>query len=165
MNPLLSEFESCCICQEDILSKPRCILDCSHCFHTQCIVDWFRAPRDDSEEIGTCPLCRSIGTPRGPFSWKTANGRASILRKLARKKKNNIPPIILKAVKRLQDAEKNAKFASKQFTEFKNKKEVKEMWSKWEKLRTLRYRANHIIRTRKYELAQFDPMVCISFFS
>ncbi|KAE8655545.1 putative RING-H2 finger protein ATL69 [Hibiscus syriacus] len=53
---------ACCICLIEYGAKDqiRCIPDCNHCFHVDCIDDWLRMN-------ATCPLCRNSPAPsQGP---------------------------------------------------------------------------------------------------
>ena len=162
-NVLFTETECCCICQEELMAKPACMLDCSHIFHTECIINWFRSPRDYPEETGDCPLCRAKpSATRSAYS--NIRGRVSVLRQMARKK-NCLPKPILLSIQRLRDAEKVVKEKRKELRLFSQKKEIKEMREKGRKLRSNRWKAERKVRLRKYELAQYDPMACINFFS
>ncbi|XP_009590909.1 putative RING-H2 finger protein ATL69 [Nicotiana tomentosiformis] len=44
----------CAICLSDYCAKDlvRCIPECQHCFHVDCVDEWLR-------KSGTCPICRS----------------------------------------------------------------------------------------------------------
>jgi len=42
----------CCVCWEDLDGEVR-LLECGHCFHSDCIVPWL-------ELHGTCPMCRKL---------------------------------------------------------------------------------------------------------
>jgi hypothetical protein len=44
----------CAICLTDYLPKDmiRCVPDCQHCFHAECVDEWLRMS-------ATCPLCRN----------------------------------------------------------------------------------------------------------
>lgn len=57
----------CSICLSEYLPKDlvRCIPDCHHCFHADCVDEWLKMN-------ATCPLCRSSPAPsRGPTSVTT----------------------------------------------------------------------------------------------
>lgn len=49
---------TCPICLSEYCSKEtlRCIPDCKHCFHAECIDEWLRLN-------GTCPVCRNNPSP------------------------------------------------------------------------------------------------------
>jgi hypothetical protein len=44
--------DTCSICIEPFIGDPTIVLHCSHLFHQNCIIKWFKT------EL-TCPLCRS----------------------------------------------------------------------------------------------------------
>ncbi|CAL5201383.1 unnamed protein product [Lathyrus oleraceus] len=48
----------CSICLNDYLPKEtiRCVPDCQHCFHAECVDEWLRVS-------ATCPLCRNSPAP------------------------------------------------------------------------------------------------------
>lgn len=48
------ESKLCAICHYQDESKNFSILPCSHIFHSDCIIDWFRLV----ESYGECPVCR-----------------------------------------------------------------------------------------------------------
>lgn len=57
----------CSICLSDYRPKDtiRCIPDCHHCFHSDCIDEWLRMS-------ATCPLCRNSPAPSaGPTPLST----------------------------------------------------------------------------------------------
>lgn len=43
----------CSICLDDLNKRPISILQCSHEFHTHCVMPWLSAK-------GTCPICRAV---------------------------------------------------------------------------------------------------------
>ena len=49
---------TCPICLSEYCSKEtlRCIPECKHCFHAECIDEWLRLN-------GTCPVCRNTPSP------------------------------------------------------------------------------------------------------
>lgn len=48
----------CAICLSEYLPKDtiRCVLDCNHCFHAECVDEWLKM-------CATCPLCRNSPAP------------------------------------------------------------------------------------------------------
>lgn len=46
-------MDNCAICLEALETKQTHTLDCDHCFHTECQIEWFRRGQT------TCPTCRS----------------------------------------------------------------------------------------------------------
>ena len=163
-NVLLEEEECCCICQHTLISKPVLTLDCSHVYHSACIIAWFRSPRDYPQEAGTCPLCRSVPNEINN-GWDThILARIRVLKRLA-KKKNNVPEQILKAIQRLRDAEKISAEKIKELNVFLKLSEVKKWKKKYGQLRSNRWKARRKVSQRRRELVQFDPLACINFFA
>ena len=164
---LFSEQELCVICQEDINNKPKHTLTCNHSFHTQCILAWFASPRDHFAEAGNCPICRKVpswSSNEWPSrcSWRNMEGRVRLLRKLVKKKNNNVPPPIVKAIKKVRSAEKEYKISITNFANFK--KEHREIFKQRSKLSSARWTKRKLMVKRKYELAQYDPLTCINLF-
>ena len=53
---VLEKNANCAVCFEDFsLGEEARLLECGHCFHTDCIVPWL-------ELHGTCPVCRKART-------------------------------------------------------------------------------------------------------
>ncbi|PWA95554.1 RING/U-box superfamily protein [Artemisia annua] len=52
------EDAACCIClaEYDVKEIVRCIPECRHCFHAECIDEWLKMK-------GTCPVCRNSPSP------------------------------------------------------------------------------------------------------
>ena len=56
---VLEKNANCSVCFEDFsLGEEARLLECGHCFHTDCIVPWL-------ELHGTCPVCRKVLDPSG----------------------------------------------------------------------------------------------------
>ena len=51
----MSEAECCTICKDPLIENTYRLPECSHEFHTECIVHWFR------EQQTRCPLCNHPG--------------------------------------------------------------------------------------------------------
>ncbi|MCD7465536.1 hypothetical protein HAX54_001481 [Datura stramonium] len=60
----ISDPNTCAICLCDYCAKDsvRCIPECRHCFHADCVDEWLR-------KSGTCPICRS--SPASPSVGST----------------------------------------------------------------------------------------------
>ena len=147
----------CAICRDDISGFPTSSLpECGHTFHSECLITWFRSPRDwyfsGKNCTGTCPLCRH--TPSRIFSHQTLAGRVSLLRRLARKK--NIHPTLKKTYIRLRQVEKTYKQSVKNFKNFS--KENSEILSKLRKLRRETGSTRRKVWKVKQELSTFDPL-------
>ena len=53
---VLEKNANCAVCFDDFsLGEEARLLECGHCFHTDCIVPWL-------ELHGTCPVCRKART-------------------------------------------------------------------------------------------------------
>lgn len=102
---------NCVICMSAMEEEPQyTIPECSHEFHQNCIMQWFR------QGNRKCPLCNNLGVSSGFYGYSHRQRRyegAKLLRRMARKKS---APKILKqrvaALKKLEDklaALKNAK--------------------------------------------------------
>ena len=112
-------IDICAICRDDISGFPTSSLpECGHTFHSECLITWFRSPRDwnfsGKNCTGVCPLCRH--QPAKINCGQTLAGRVSLLRRLARKK--NIHPAVEKTIQRLRQAEKIYTQSRKKFTKF-----------------------------------------------
>ena len=71
----------CSICLENINNEQNYTLpECNHCFHTNCIIHWFRLGNTN------CPYCNNDGINAMLFKEKYSQERYKLLRQAARKK-------------------------------------------------------------------------------
>ncbi|KAG5626447.1 hypothetical protein H5410_011665 [Solanum commersonii] len=49
-----SDTNTCaiCLCEYCVKDSVRCIPECNHCFHADCVDEWL-------QKSGSCPICRS----------------------------------------------------------------------------------------------------------
>ena len=94
----------CVICQEDLCGNIYELPECSHKYHTNCIMHWFRSNHD------TCPLCQNQGV-NYDMACELANEGHYIGRKVwsqyykqavSHTRKKNADPEIVKRVKSIQ---------------------------------------------------------------
>ncbi len=127
--------ELCAICHENIdLSDNSSIYtlpECNHCYHTNCIMTWFRMGKN------RCPLCNNQGVNKhnkatsnnhiissalSGYTWdykkKLLEQDYKIMRKFARKKES--PPELKKQVKMLIKLEDRFKRYKKEERDFLN---------------------------------------------
>ena len=88
-------------------------LDCSHKFHTECIIQWFRRGGN------TCPICRAEGNTGQGLRFLDRLARASFLRQASRRK--DAPKELKRLVQRLQKAEKMSREMAKDFSKYRKK--------------------------------------------
>lgn len=51
----------CSICKDPYDVNTMVHLQCYHCFHYDCILEWFKISKNDKKNARTCPLCREYG--------------------------------------------------------------------------------------------------------
>ena len=49
------EIDKCAICLEPLINDLYTLPECSHNYHTNCIMNWFRSNHSN------CPLCNNLG--------------------------------------------------------------------------------------------------------
>ena len=81
----VSDNDTCVICAEK-LGNDKYKLECGHdCFHTKCIVNWFRS---DSSN-GQCPYCRSTKQDFSVYRIDIVNAAGYAKREARKKSCNN----------------------------------------------------------------------------
>ena len=146
--------EKCVICQEEIAytNEPLHILpECNHCFHTNCIISWFRTGHTN------CPCCGDKGANnkkdkrryRNLFDFRTS-GQLKFLRQYSKRK--DAPKNLIKDFKKLDElkdlidiqkkkinpkyTENDMKVSYKEWKDFE-RKERKKYWDLQNKERVL----------------------------
>ncbi len=156
--------ELCTICRTDVSGFQVAILECKHIFHAECLINYFRAPREWTYSIngyGTCPNCRQGPLGQRTSSANTTRGRISLIRRLSRTK--NLHPVIQKTIIRLREVEKQKRDHLKEYKEFKRTN--KEIIEKGRYLRRKKWRLSRIVRKCEQELASFDPLALINIYN
>jgi hypothetical protein len=99
--PDTEDTEDCVICCDGLTENNSHTLGCGHCFHTACVVHWFRRGAQ------TCPSCRDPGHSQeeSAIGALALHARASALRQFSRRK--SAPKTLVTMVKKLQKTEKN----------------------------------------------------------
>ena len=113
-----SNNEICAICHEILNDKLYTLPECSHVFHTNCIMHWFRAQHN------TCPLCMHHGINGNSDFNLTFGSRAAALenyKKLRRQsRRKDAPKDLKKAINRIKKIEQRHKKLKEAFKKFKN---------------------------------------------
>jgi len=119
----------CAICHDSLDGEDQVhTLSCNHCFHTGCVLHWFRRGAQ------TCPTCRDTDyNPVEKIGGLTLRARATYLRRRTRSK--NCPPELLKIVTEIRKAEDKAKKDRKAYIAFQKEngiilKQINSMRSK-----------------------------------
>jgi hypothetical protein len=130
-NLSLDTDEECMICKESLNSAQTYKLpECNHIYHTHCITTWFR--NGDSR----CPYCGNKGINykksdnKRSLRWGWRNVKQHECRIQDLKlyaKKNNGPPLLLKHLKKLDEANKILKNRQNELKEFNEKVKTEKM--------------------------------------
>ena len=78
MNIVLKDATDCdcAICHNPLLESEHCYMlpECGHCFHTDCVVAWFRTKIAN----GRCPLCSHAGANQDNDYTKLSSRKARV---------------------------------------------------------------------------------------
>ena len=112
--------EICSICQGDLTSDIYTLPECNHNFHTNCIIHWFRAGKNN------CPLCMNQG-----INYQQAEQYINEANYVSRKIwENYYSKAVIYSKRKDADKEisKKVKLIQKKIEEFKNKKKEYNEW-------------------------------------
>ena len=147
----MSEIDICSICHEPLGNSEQIytLPECNHCYHTNCIMTWFRAGHN------TCPLCnnKGINATRAQINeevnhshWSTRNKYLKLYTIVSRKcRRKDAPEKMKKEVEKVRNYKKK-------FDAFK--KERKEWMSSIPENMTARQVVNYSekLRMKKWKM-------------
>jgi len=125
--------EKCVICQEEIAdtNEPLHILpECNHCFHTNCIISWFRSGNNN------CPCCGDKGVNnkkdkrrrRYGIDFKTL-GQLKFLRQYSKRK--DAPKKLIKDFKKLDELKDLIEIQKKKINPKHQENDIKVSYKEW----------------------------------
>jgi len=152
------DTDKCIICLENLSAEPEyCLPECSHKFHQNCIMHWFRGGNCK------CPLCNNLGINDKVYQvsgsnwgwWRGGKYRYEMIRQYARKKE--APVKLKKEITKLKKLEDTQRLLRAEIKEFKNTTGIwKDLHKQWVKHRRNRWQLESGIRTRKMAIANFN---------
>ena len=111
----ISSTAVCAICLEPMAAAIYSLPECTHKYHTNCIMHWFRAGHNK------CPLCNNVGV-NGDVDLFWGYREAAIenykkMRRLSRKKA--APPELVKQIQILKKKEASVRKKKEKYKKFK----------------------------------------------
>jgi len=154
-----TEQEQCSICYSELgddESQIYTVPGCSHKFHTNCIIPWFRA------SDGSCPYCRS-NDQAGHWTHYISSRRniISTWKRLARRKE--CPDFIKKKCAKITATKKEAEVCSKEKNQFR--KENKSVIDTHNKLRRKHWDKRRKQRMQERELIDLPQQIMLRLLS
>lgn len=149
---------SICLGNIDYNDKSSYTLDCTHTFHTNCIINWFRSENSN----GRCPLCNLSENSTGYsyLSWYNrdyVNNRFNIIKKYGRK--NEAPDKLKKDLEKIKKLENEAKIFNKEKIEFNKRDDVKELKKKDKKFTQQSWKNQSKILKEKTKIVAQFPLI------
>ena len=143
----------CAICHEEFSGDLYTLPECSHVFHTNCIMTWFRMNKS------TCPLCNNCGVnslkDMEKVSWGRRNNAFIQYKRLrAFSRRKNAPKELKDKIARIKKYEDKEKKFFEDFKQFKNSKPspdltVNEIVKKYNNMRKKKWKIRWDLRKRK----------------
>ena len=141
-----AELPICAICTEAMKPCESHTLDCSHSFHTDCILKWFRSGGS------TCPVCRCHGLDCAvKLDFMDVRARANVIKRIARRM--DAPESLKRLYKSYREVRKQKSDVIKKVSELKKK--FKEEIKAVNKLRSKRWRLERRELLLNRELGMF----------
>ena len=147
-----NEHEHKCMICLDVIRESYNLysLECSHKYHTKCIIDWFRSGSK------TCPLCNDI--PKQSFmDAGLTQQRLKNIKKISMRK--NAPQTIITDFKKLQTMIQQHKDMNKQYRDFKNTDDYKIIMKTSKKHRKKIFQFKKKIRTQEHKIISSYPIL------
>ena len=149
----------CAICHGELSGDMYTLPECSHIFHTNCIMTWFRMKKN------TCPLCNNTGInslkDMEKVPWRDREKAFQQYKKLrAFSRRKNAPKELKKKINELKKLEEKEKKIKKEFQMFKKNKPPENMSVQQiiSKNRDMRYN----IRKMKWKLKRKKQLIGFS---
>ena len=157
-------YEKCSICHENMIdpTKKYQIKECKHNFHLDCIIRWWRSPREQFNEYGTCPLCRALPALEGKWNNFSRQSRVKVLKELIKTK--NVHKNIKTSIHKLETAETEMQKIEREKKIFLENKKTKEIFKKQNSLIRRLWKARKKVNECTIEASQYDPMSLIDLY-
>ena len=143
----------CAICHDELSGDMYTLPECSHVFHTNCIMTWFRMKKS------SCPLCNNCGVNNfkdlEKVSWRDRDRAFTEYKRLrAFSRRKNAPKELKKKINDIKKLEEKEKKMKKEFQDFKNNKpsdnlSVKQIVTKYNDMRSRNCKMKWKLRRKK----------------
>jgi hypothetical protein len=155
------DIDICSICHEDLTGDLYILPECSHKYHTNCIMHWFRAGHN------TCPLCNNNGVNAAhvidEIGWQLRPAIMDKYKKLrAKSRRKDAPEKLKREIKQLKKIEERMKNIKKDYREFRNtvheNKKYSELKNIERRFRDKKWRLQRSIRAKKLSIGVGDML-------
>ena len=159
----------CSICHESMDDDLYTLPECSHIFHTNCIMTWWRTGQN------TCPLCNNAGVNASALSevggfvgdwstiWFQRMENYKKLRLYSRKK--NAPASLKKMIQKIKKIEERKKFHGNDFkkwrTTISENKTNGAIIKEWRRRNRIKWKFNTRLRSAKLAVGASEKIVPI----
>ena len=149
-----NEFHDiCAICHDELSGDMYTLPECSHVFHTNCIMTWFRMKKS------SCPLCNNCGVNNfkdlEKVSWRDRDRAFAEYKRLrAFSRRKTAPKELQKKMNDIKKLEEKEKKIKKEFQDFKknippDNLTVKQIVTKYNDMRSKTYKIKWKLRKKK----------------